>query len=246
MAEGRLVGPQERIQARRVAQLGVDGDPAQEHLQVVPALLDEGRGEARHGLLLRDGRDDGPGPLPVQPLVQPVEVGIPPQDGRVGRVLEDGILQPPRPGHGFRRADVDAVRGELRHAVLVLDGIRHGYVQGSIFRPTAVAGRDDRDGRGRERRRLHRLDNVLLGHLHLLLLRLLWHLHLRLLWHHHVLLPLLRGYWQRRLLRWHRRLLLSNNRRSLLWDLLLLGHGCSSGVRLLPVGRLRNCRHVMC
>jgi len=113
----------------------------------------------------------------------------------------------------------------------VLDGIRHGNVQGGIFRPTVVASRDDRDGRGRERRRLHRLDNVLLGHLHLLLMwhlhLLLRHLHLHLLWHHHVVLHLLRGYWQRSLLWWHRwlLLLLSNNRRSLLWDLLLLGRG---------------------
>mmetsp|Transcript_2226 Transcript_2226/g.6495 ORF Transcript_2226/g.6495 Transcript_2226/m.6495 type:complete len:271 (-) Transcript_2226:100-912(-) len=238
VAEGRLVGPQERIQTRRVAQLGMDGDPTQKQLQIVPALLDEGRGEARHGLLLGNWRDDGPGPLPVQPFVQPVEVGIPPQHRRVGRVLEDGILHPPRPGHGFRRTDVDAVRGELRHAVLVLDGIRHGDVQGGIFRPTAIAGRNDRDGRGRKRRGLHRLDDVR-GHL------LLGHLHLRhLRRHHHVLLHLLRRDWRRRLLRWHRRLL-SDNRRSLLWDLLLLGHGCS-GVRRQHVCRLRNCRHVMC
>ena len=171
MAEGRLVGPQERIQTGRIAQFGMDGDPTQKHLQVVPALLDEGRGEARHGLLLGDGGDDGPGPLPVEPLVQPVEVGIPPQDGRIRRVLEDGILHAAR---RFRGSDVDAVGSELGHAVLVLDGIRHGDVHGGIFRPTAVAGRYDRYGRGRKRRRLHRLDDVrLLRHL---LRRHLWHL----------------------------------------------------------------------
>ena len=119
-----------------------------------------------------------PARLPVEALVEPEEVGIAAEDGGIGGVLEDGLgevatatasaTDATAGAYLFGGTHVDAVGGELRHAVLVLDRVGYGNVRRGVLGPGGERNR--RRGEGRRLHRLHRLLHRSLLHRRLLLL----------------------------------------------------------------------------
>mmetsp|Transcript_17059 Transcript_17059/g.35519 ORF Transcript_17059/g.35519 Transcript_17059/m.35519 type:complete len:543 (-) Transcript_17059:39-1667(-) len=129
---GRLedlrLGREERRDGRTALQLGVDLHPPQEPLEVPPPLFHQLLAEppgAVDGLRVRDDGDDGPGPLGVEALEEPLEVRVAAADGREGVAVAAG-------------ADVDAVEGVAVAALAEFLGVRHGEVEDDVA--VAVAG----------------------------------------------------------------------------------------------------------